>query len=363
MSLPYLELRGDPLDQGRQHGAALRDRIAHNLEVYYNRFEREGKLSRDEVRRRALQLRPRFESHPFASAMQGVASGSGHDLVDILGLNLRYELLYYQYSVLPVGNADGCTSFGLLPEATAEGHLLIGQTWDWIPQVQGAVLHTFEPSGLEVLAFTEAGIVGSKIGLNSAGVGLCINGLLSTADDWSRPGLPFHVRCYDILRSNSISAAAAVVNAHPRACSANFLLAQAPGQLLDVEAAPEALCALRPQQAVLAHTNHFVQPAELGVEEPRSERRPHSHSRLTRIRSMLYDSRGLSVKQLQGLLRDHDGYPDSVCRHEHPDDPPEEACTTVTAAVMDLDARTLWLTDGPPCQHPFERFELGMRPR
>src|SRR6185503_18348358 len=126
------------------------------------------------------------------------------------------------------------------------GHLLMGQNWDWIPEVQGAMLHTREPDGLEILAFTEAGIVGGKIGLNSAGLGLAINGLLSTADDWSRLEMPFHVRCYEILRRRSLPEAVRLVVAGKRACSANFLLAQTPAQAVDVESAPDTVRELEP---------------------------------------------------------------------------------------------------------------------
>ncbi len=52
--------------------------------------------------------------------------------------------------------------------------------------------------GLRTLSFTEAGIFGGKIGLNSAGLGLTVNGLTTTDDDWSRLSKPFHVRCYEI---------------------------------------------------------------------------------------------------------------------------------------------------------------------
>jgi isopenicillin-N N-acyltransferase-like protein len=47
-----------------------------------------------------------------------------------------------------------------------------------------------------------------------------------------------------------------------------------------------------------------------------------------------------------------------VCRHYNPEDPPEEACVTVVSAVMDLTDRTLWITDGPPCEHVYEAFRL-----
>jgi isopenicillin-N N-acyltransferase-like protein len=354
-----MEVEGTPFAQGHQHGLALRDQIAHNLDVYYDRFLTEGELEPAEVRSRATRFAALLGGHPYYEAIRGVASGSGHDLLDLLVLNVRYELLYYQYSVLPVGGPDGCTSFALLPEATVTGHPLIGQNWDWIPGVKGAVLHTHEPDGLETLAFTEAGIVGGKIGLNSAGLGLAINGLLSTSDDWTRMVSPFHARCWVILRSSSLETAASIVRGQPRACSANFVLAQAPDRVVNIEAAPDAVCEQAAVNGALAHSNHFLDPARLGVEEPASERRPHSYSRLARMRALLDAARPLSVDALQACLRDHDNYPDSVCRHRHPDDPLYEACTTVTSAIMDLDERALWLTDGPPCEQAYERYVLA----
>jgi isopenicillin-N N-acyltransferase-like protein len=334
--LPLVQLAGTPSDRGRQHGDALRAEIAHNLAVYYDRFRREGHLDADEVRRRAGRFLPLLERFPdYFDTLRGVAEATGQELVDVVMLNVRYELLYFQYSVLPVGGPHGCTAFALLPEATSNGHLLIGENWDWIPEVRGAVLRT-----PETLSFTEAGIVAGKIGLNAAGIGLTVNGLLSTEDDWSQPVAPFHVRCNDILRSKTLEEAARAVSSERRACSANFLLAQAPGLALDIEAAPATSCSFGPTRHALAHTNHFLEPEHLGVEEPVSERRPHSHSRLARMRDLLA-RQPLSVEDVQASLRDHDNFPDSVCRHVHPDDPPEEACVTVVSAVMDLNERTL----------------------
>ena len=358
MTFPIVHLQGEPFDQGHRHGLALGDQIAHNLEVYYDRFQREAELEPREVRSRAEHLLPVLSTHPYWQAIRGMAEGSGIDLVDLLVLNLRYELMYYQYSILPVGGADGCTSFGVLPSQAADGHLLIGENWDWIPHVAGALLRTREPDGLETLSFTEAGIVAGKIGLNSDGLGLGINGLLTTSDDWSRKAKPFHVRCYEVLRQRSFVRASDVISSRPRACSANFVLAQSPVELVDIEAAPEATAEISPEDGVVAHTNHFLDPAHLGIEEPHSERRPHTYSRLVRMRELLEARAPVSVGDLQTILSDHDNFPDSICRHEHPDDPPQEACTTVTSVIMDLDERALWLTDGNPCEHQYERYAL-----
>jgi len=358
VTLPVVHVHGEPFEQGRQHGFALREQIAHNLDVYYDRFLREGQLNPREARARAERYLPLLDGHPYSDAMRGLAEGSEQDVLDLVVLNMRYELLYYQYSILPVGEPDGCSSFAVLPSASENGHLLLGENWDWIPEVLGAVLHTREPDGLETLSFTEAGIVGGKIGLNSAGLGLAINGLLSTADDWSRLVMPFHVRCYEILRRRTLASAAEVVTSGSRACSANFLLAQVPDQAVDIEAAPDSVCTIAAERGAVAHTNHFLDPASLGVSEPRSERRPHSYTRLARLRELIDARAPVSVGDMESCLRDHDNFPDSVCRHENQDDPPEEWCVTVTSVIMDLEERALRLTDGPPCEHLYEGYSI-----
>jgi isopenicillin-N N-acyltransferase-like protein len=358
VTLPVVHVDGEPYDQGRQHGIALREQIGHNLAVYYERFLGEGQLEADEARTRAATYIPVLNGQPYFDAVRGLADGSGHDLLDVLVLNVRYELLYYQYGVVGIAGADGCTSFAVLPEAAANGHLLLGQNWDWIPEVQGAVLHTRDLDGLETMTFTEAGIVGGKIGLNSAGLGLTINGLLSTTDDWSRPVMPFHARCYEILRRRSLAEAVDVVMREKRSCSANFLIAQTPNLAVDLEAAPDAIREIPPTQGAVVHTNHFLEPEKLGVVEPETERRPHTVWRYNRMLELLDARSPVSVGDLEAMLRDHDNYPDGICRHENRDDPPEEWCITVTSAIMDLDELTLRLTDGPPCEHLYEGFSI-----
>jgi isopenicillin-N N-acyltransferase-like protein len=338
---------------------ALGDQIAHNLAIYFDRLQGEGQLSPEEARARAARYLTVIEGHAYREALYGLAAGSGQPFTDLLVLNVRYELLYYQYGVCGVtGRPDGCSSFAVLPAASINGHTLLGQNWDWIPDVKGAVLHTRELDGLETLTFTEAGIVGGKIGLNSAGLGLAINGLVTTADDWARVEQPFHSRCYDVLRCTSLADAVAAISRGSRPCSANFLLAQAPDQTVCIEAAPATVRELAPTADTLVHSNHFLDPAALGVKEPVIERRPHTYWRQDRLQALLTAGVPVSVADLEVILRDHDHYPDGLCRHENREDPPEEWYVTVTSAIMDLEDRSVRLTDGPPCEHMYQRFQI-----
>lgn len=359
MTLPILHLSGTPYEQGLQHGAALRDRIAHNVAVYFQRFQREGRLSRDE----ALAMAARYgeaiatQSPAYFAGVQGVAAGSGLELGEVLALNVRYEILYYRFTANAMAG-DGCTSFAVLPGVSANGHLLMGQNWDWIPEVQGAVLHTVEPDGLQTVSFSEAGIVGGKIGLNSAGLGLGINGLQTTGDDWSRLSKPVHVRCHEILRSPDLEAAVGLVTGEPRACSTNYLMAQAPDRVADVEAAPDEAHVLGCDDGCLVHTNHFLDAAALGVSEPPRPRWSSTYHRLRRFRELLSSKQPVSIEDLQGYLRDHEAYPNSVCCHEDPGLPAGQRYLSVTSVIMDLHAQELYLTDGPPCEGEYQKVSL-----
>ena len=377
MSLPVVSLSGSPYAMGVTHGTVLKDRVAHNVALYYDRFQREIHLDRAAVHTVALRFAEQVEqaSPDYYAGMQGVAAGSGLDFLDIAALNARYEILYYQFGRLAMeqeqgaGGAsraadrevtpDGCTAFAALPGITANGHLLVGQNWDWIPETQGAVLHTTEPDGLQTLAFTESGIVGAKIGFNSAGVSLCINGMTTVDDDWTRAVTPFHVRCYHILRSRTLEEAVQVLSGEERACAGNFLIAQTPDRVADVEAAPDKLNVLSCTEGCLTHANHFVDPHGLGIVEAPNERRIYSRNRQNRLRELLVQRVPLTIEGIQDALRDTRDDPFGICRHRDYSVGPEEHYTTVTAVVMDLTAGVLHITDGPPDESPFQKISLN----
>jgi len=358
-----VHLTGTAYEQGVQHGQALKGRIAHNLDVYFARFQRETGLARPEVLDRARRYAKAIEGQngDYFDGMRGVADGSGFAPDDIAALQVRYEILYYQFGHNAQSeDVDGCTAFAILPQASANGHLLVGQNWDWIPQVQGAVLHTTDPDGTETLAFTEAGIVGAKIGLSSAGIGLAINGMTSTDDDWSTLAKPFHVRCYEILRARDFDAAVAVVTGESRACSTNFLIAQTPDRVVDIEAAPDKLRLLGCEGGCLVHTNNFTDPAGIGVAEPPNPKRPFSVGRRSRLGALLGAQEKIAVEDIEADLRDHLRYPYGICRHAAEGlEPPEHHYITVTSVIMDLDAKTLLLTDGVPCENEYQTVTLA----
>ena len=174
MSLSHFKFIGTTYEQGLAHGEALQESIANNIDIYLNRFENEAGIGKNELLENSgiyLNIL-RKQSHEYVNGMNGIAESSNLNLLEIAMLNLRYELLYHALGKLLQSEAvDGCTSFAVLPEAADNKHLLMGQNWDWIPDVDCVLTTSIDTAGLRRMAISEAGIFGGKPGMNSKGVG------------------------------------------------------------------------------------------------------------------------------------------------------------------------------------------------
>jgi isopenicillin-N N-acyltransferase-like protein len=365
---PLLDLPAEPYERGRRHGAAMAALIRDNVETYLDRFA-SGGLGRAEALALGEEWAPCIERYHagYHEEMRGVADGSDLPLATIAMLNARYELIYGVFGTEAHGapdrgigqEPDGCTSFGLMPEATRERITMIGQNWDWLARIVGhafvmRVRRTDEPS---FVGFTEAGIVGCKMGVNEHGIGLCVNGLVSDRDGQSPFEKPFHVRCKEILDGRTLDKAILPVVQTDRVGSANFLLGQAGGEIIDIEAAPHRCAYLYPDaDGVITHANHFEAMPDVRSQMERIG--PHTLYRAVRLRRLLKRDLGrLDIARIKAALSDGFGHPGAICRY--PDETLPEARRGVTAAsiVIDLDRRILYATDGQP-----DRGDYGVYP-
>ena len=236
----------------------------------------------------------------------------------------------------------------------------MGENWDWFPEVEGVWLKV-RWKDLTVLGFTEAGIAGGKIGFNSAGIGLVVNGLVSHLDRWDGDGIPFHVRAWRVLCSASLTQAMAAVEEGRSPGSANFLIGDATrGRAVSLERASDGTVRVEPREGILVHANHFLAKDRLGVQEPLAEERRSTDLRQRRLAERLSaPARGLiAMENVQEALRDHEGYPDSVCRHDSPLFPPALNYRTALSVIIDLHGRHLRYTVGPPCQGLYREISL-----
>lgn len=359
-SLPLLNLDGSPYRQGQQHGERLASEIASNIELYRSRMLTAG-LTENQLTERAQLFLKRFTEYDanYRASMDGIAAGSKQSILDITLLNARYELLYSAWSEFghPSVRLDrgDCTSFGGASSTFAEVDVRIGQNWDWFLGAHCALLR-WRKDNLTVLGFTEAGIAGPKLGLNSAGIGLGLNGLGCSEDSWSDDSVPVHLRTWRILRSTSIGEAIGHATSPRPTVSSNFFIGSAEGTVVTVEASPKG-CRLiyQAEGEPLVHANHFLHPEGLGVDQSWLDGTTtstfHRHERLNEL---LSQSSPISMETLQASLRDHDGDRLAVCRHPDMSAPEELRTHTAFSAIMDLKERRFHYTYGPPCESQYQ---------
>ncbi|WP_157930485.1 C45 family autoproteolytic acyltransferase/hydolase [Glycomyces xiaoerkulensis] len=363
--LPLLHLQGSPFRQGVQQGRQLRDQIAANIEVYRSRMLTSGLKEAELVDRsqRFLGLFTR-EDAAYRAIMDGIAEGSGQTILDIALLNARYELLYSAWSEFGKPTAESirgeCTAFGGPAGVFAGGGTQIGQNWDWFTGVEGALLQ-WKSGETTVLGFTEAGVAGAKIGINSAGLGLCVNGLGAAADDWRIDSVPFHLRTWRILQSTTFQGAIGHAAAPRPACSANFVIGSADGGVATVETSPPGSRVIyQTGEEPLVHANHFRSPEALGVHQSWLESgRVSTFHRCERMETLLgKETAPIAAERLHAAMRDHDGGPLAICRHPVETDPEELRTHTALAVHLDLEARRFSYTWGPPCESEFTAVGL-----
>jgi isopenicillin-N N-acyltransferase-like protein len=352
---PFVQIEGSPRERGRQVGESAADLVHSNLDNYWRLFHDLAGLGPPSVIEHASSFLEPIETYAphLLEEMCGTAEGAGATLLEIVALNCRTELL----SVAKVPFWNECTAVFAGPEATADGHTLLAQNWDWAEILRGGMilLQITQPGQPTILTLTEAGMVG-KIGFNSAGVGVCTNFLLH---DCRRHGVPFHLILREALNAPRLGVAVAAVYRQARADSGNYLFAHAVGEAINLEATPLTVAFQHPSRGLLIHTNHFVAPhlqqGDHGVLES-----DNTLLRYGRARRLLEEEIGrITVGTLKQLLQDHFNYPRGICRHSDPTLPKAERNVTLASIVMDLTVGQAHIACGEPCLSPYYSVQLG----
>ncbi|MEV4626633.1 C45 family peptidase [Micromonospora sp. NPDC049523] len=371
LPVPVIRVQGTPEHCGFEYGVAAQPLIAANLDLYLRRFRVEAGLDLDAVRaageafrRTTVQLHPRV-----AQMLDGVAEGAGVGVGEIYALNARTELIYGTTTAPAAvdGRDGGCTAAGVLGTHTASGNLLLGQNWDWHPDQREAMvlLATRDERGLTVLALAEAGML-AKTGLNSAGVGVCVNMLGCDRDglptDGTPPGVPYHVLLRAALEADSLAGAFKAAMRGTRNSSINLLLGQAGesgGELIDLELVPGDAGWLHPVDGLLTHANHLE--SGVRVHDTMKDFGGSSMFRSARARRLLAPAAlagKVTEDDLAELFGDHASFPHAICRHVDERDAVADRSETVYSVLLDLDDLRLGIAAGPPCGHEYGWLSL-----
>lgn len=332
---PIYRARGSHLELGRQHG----EQASAKIQAHLDYMGASGKLSRKQIRNRALQFQPMFAKYcpHLLEEMRGLAEGAGLPLADALAVNIRGE----------IGHAkeEGCTAY-----AVKQRNILIGQNSDMTADIPplAYVLH-LKPAGRpEVMIWTFGGMLGYH-GMNSAGVAHFANAL------GGGPGGRFAMPHYPVkrmmLECRSLVEVVDLLKKIPLASNGNYVLCD-PAGILDIEATtagPEVLT--DEGKGFIAHTNHYVcsrYAKKVNFDQSWKD----SFPRLDRMNSLLAAKEGpVSVDDLKKNLSDHSGQPTSICRHDR------ESCT-VASIVAEPGRRQLHVAVGNPCENRYVTYSM-----
>lgn len=319
----------------------------------------------------------------YLDEIRGIADGAGVGFLDVLALNVRTEIMFGLFTEAEAARArggvngvngtngvkvnghdaassefpsDGCTSLAFKSTSSS----FLAQNWDWLPaQAPNLIVaHISQPNNTpeipDIAMVTEAGIIG-KIGLNSAGVGCCLNAIRARGLDSTR--LPVHFALRTILESHSRNDALSTLRKLGGVAGSAHILVADPGGAVGLEFAggKERIGEIGPDdKGRVVHTNHLVLEHP-GVEEPGWL--PDSGERLERI-GVLTDGDFLAgevdVKKVVELFKDEEGFPCSINRLQVK----EGESQTLFTIVMDLGRKEALVKVGRPTEGG-EEIRLG----
>ena len=355
---PLIIMEGPPRERGITYGTACRNRIRATVDFYRYIFQAEGGLDWPRALDTAAGFTGPIESYDpdIMEEIRGIAQGAKVALNEILAINTRSELLF----LLTSGAAPPkpcCTSIATVPQPAAGGAMLIAQNWDWYRKTmdQCVLLLIRQPPRPTIFQLVEAGLI-AKMGMNSAGIGLCTNALLTNG--W-RVGVPYHAILRGILNARRAVDAIGAVTRPQRASAGNYLIGHGSGFAVDIEASPDHLNILYPQKGLLTHANHFQAPTRTNADLAPGLW-PDTIVRDARARQLCAERRqGDDMTWMQQALTDHFDHPTSICTHPGGLVDPDAEWQTNASMIMALATRMMYLTQGPPCENNYHRIDVG----
>jgi isopenicillin-N N-acyltransferase-like protein len=359
---PVVTTSGSPYERGVQYGTQARERVQRSISAYADLFAHVAGWDWRRATAEGSRFRPAIEDFApeYVEELAGIANGAEVDRADVLAINVRTEILNAARvkTALSAPIPTECTAFA---SVSPDGRVLAGQNWDWVPFARDTliVLQAEPDEGPAFVTGVEAGLL-AKFGVNSAGLAVITNAL-ACGEDRGEVGVPYHVMLRALLECGTTAEAVAVLGKPTRASSANYLIADVAGSIVDVEARPgggESLHFMEPDdRGVMLHTNHFTSPDFDGVDYADLVVST-SQIRLKRMDEAVEDARELEA--FAAALSDHTNFPNSVCRHPDRSLPPAEQTETAASVLVDLTAKSVRLSDGPPCEHGFEQLNWSL---
>jgi hypothetical protein len=347
------QLAGTPYARGVAHGRGLRAQVHGHLAAWLGALDAAGVGEpADYVAGllRATDFLTAIRAHTpdLMEEVEGVAAGAEAPLELVFALQLLDEEWAHRVRMrAAAGGLEKCSSAAI----AAAGSAWIGQNMDlgtYTDGAQAALAIAGDEAAPAALVFTVAGMIG-LMGVNAAGVGVCVNSLPQLAS--APEGLPVAFVLRRLLQAQSLGEAAELVTSLPHATNQHYLLA-APDGVRSFEASSDGVVEFRPPQPDrVLHTNHpLAAPADPGDWV-------NSETRLASLTARLTQGPG-SFDAIAAALSSCDDAAHPVCRPAG--DAPLSPFTT-GSMISELTAEGVksWISPGPPSEAGYCEFPVG----
>jgi isopenicillin-N N-acyltransferase-like protein len=372
---PLIEISGPPHARGVQYGRQAAARIRQGADTYARQIAKSG-LDWSGVCALVADYLPVIERFDpaYVTEMRGIAEGADVAFEQVALLNARTEILKLaqrpdlRARLADAAAPDGCTGVVAMPGATADGHLIHAQNWDWKAECAetAVVLRIRRDDGPDILTFTEAGGL-ARSGLNEAGIAITAN-YLESDRDYTQVGVPLALIRRKVLEQTHVAMAMQAVYVTAKSASNNMIVSRtapfangSPGAAvaIDFECAPDETFQVHPRGGLLVHANHFVSPVALAkLRDTGIASTPDSLYRDVRVRDLLTPCIGaITTGDVKAALFDDFATPFSVCRPPRPN-ASNDLSATVAMIVMQPGLGVMDVAMLPALQRDFTRYSL-----
>jgi isopenicillin-N N-acyltransferase like protein len=351
-------LEGTPKVMGETFGAQFRAeirelyklRVANALaqaKEYGGRNVDEGTLMR--VSRGCLPISEAYDREGYAELV-GISTGADMTIEQIFAMNGLTDLR----DVLAFGDPaewgdrsqieEGCSSFVIQKDLTADGKTLVGQTWDLATDNMPFVIAVQRkpkdrPS---TWTMTTVGCL-SLIGMNDAGIAI---GTTNIRTKDSRTGVTYLQIIHRALREKTLAGVSACIVDAPRAGAHYYYAADANGGAIAVECTAARALKTEIKSGYYVHCNHVLDAAH----KPLEAVGPYESSicRQSRMGELIAKEqqagRPITVETAKAMLADHDGEKNAICRHDY------AGISSNGSVIISPEARRMWTCHGPACK-------------
>lgn len=239
-SIQKIKLQGSPQQRAKTYGKKAKKRIHKSIEFYKDICRKKGYNLKEQGRKYVEPIQT--HNKKYYQQLKIIAKHAEANFYEVIGVNARTEIK----SLLE----NECTS---LYDPRSK---ILAQNWDWGAKSEEhtVLLEIQRENKPDITTITEAGML-AKIGMNSAGIGICLNALRTYKE---RKGVPIHILLRTALEQKTVKDVIKTLEKAKIDTAGNILVAHRSGTYIDLEIEHKKIHRHKTTDNIYIHTNHYL---------------------------------------------------------------------------------------------------------